>query len=241
MDRRKEVLQAIIKQFIKTAEPVGSNTVLVSYQFNVSPATIRNDMVILEKEELIYQPHTSAGRVPTTKGYRLYVDEIADFATAREMAIKQLNSTIKEYKQAQVREALFDAVKLLAHSTNNVSFATLPDNSRTFYLGLSNVLKQPEFTTNTINASQVVEVLENNDNFVNLLQSLDTDDKAKVFIGDENAIEQIQSCSIIVVRYTIDGMSGFLGILGPTRMNYPYNMVIVEEIKKLIENPDTFI
>lgn len=220
---------------------MGSNTVLISYQFNVSPATIRNDMMILEKEELIYQPHTSAGRVPTTKGYRLYVDEIADFETAREAAIKQLNSSIKEYKQAQIREALFDAVKLLAHATNNVSFATLPDNNRTFYLGLSNVLKQPEFATNSISASQVVEVLENNDNFVNLLKSLEIDKKAKVFIGDENAIEQIQSCSIIVVEYTIDGLKGFLGVLGPTRMNYPYNMVIVEEVQKLIENPDTFI
>lgn len=241
MDRRKEVLKAIIKHFVKTAEPVGSNTILVSYHFNVSPATIRNDMMVLEKEDLIYQPHTSAGRVPTTKGYRLYVDEIADFEVARKEAIKELNQAVQSYKKEQVREALFDAVKLLAHTTNNVSFATLPDNSRTFYLGLSNVLKQPEFASNSIHASQVIEVLENNDNFLNLLNSLEIDDKAQVFIGDENAIEQIQSCSIIVTKYTINGLSGFFGVLGPTRMNYPYNMVIVEEIKKLIENQDRLI
>lgn len=241
MDRRKEVLKAIIKHFVKTAEPVGSNTILVSYQFNVSPATIRNDMMVLEKEELIFQPHTSAGRVPTTKGYRLYVDEIADFEGARKEALKELNQKIQSYKQEQVRETLFDGVKLLAHATNNVSFATLPDNSRTFYLGLSNVLKQPEFASNTIHASQVVEVLENNDNFINILKSLEIDEKVQVFIGAENAIEQIQSCSIIVTQYTIDNFTGFFGVLGPTRMNYPYNMVVVEEIKKLIEKPNRLI
>lgn len=241
MDRRKEVLKAIIKHFVKTAEPVGSNTILVSYQFNVSPATIRNDMMVLEKEELIFQPHTSAGRIPTTKGYRLYVDEIADFEGARKEALKELNQKIQSYKREQVREALFDGVKLLAHATNNVSFATLPDNSRTFYLGLSNVLKQPEFASNTIQASQVVEVLENNDNFINILKSLEIDEKVQVFIGAENAIEQIQSCSIIVTQYTIDNFTGFFGVLGPTRMNYPYNMVIVEEIKKLIEKPNRLI
>ncbi len=241
MDRRKEVLKAIIKHFVKTAEPVGSNTVLVSYEFNVSPATIRNDMMILEKDELIFQPHTSAGRVPTNKGYRLYVDEIADFELARKQALKQLDASIEQYKQAQVREALFDAVKLLAHTTNNASFATLPDNDRTFYLGISNVLKQPEFVSNSVNASQVIEVLENNDNFITLLKNLDIDSKVKVFIGEENAIEQIQSCSIIVAQYTIADFTGYIGVLGPTRMNYPYNMVIVEEIKKLMENKDRLI
>jgi heat-inducible transcriptional repressor len=61
IDRRLEVLRAIVQHFVETAEPVGSNTILVSYKFQVSPATIRNDMASLEKEGLIYQPHTSSG------------------------------------------------------------------------------------------------------------------------------------------------------------------------------------
>ena len=73
-ERRKKVLNAIVKHFIQTAEPVGSQTILVSYHFHVSPATIRNDMMSLEEQGYIYQPHTSAGRVPTDKGYRAFVD-----------------------------------------------------------------------------------------------------------------------------------------------------------------------
>lgn len=238
MDRKKEVLKAIVKHFIKTAEPVGSNTVLVSYNFAVSPATIRNDMAWLENESLIFQPHTSAGRVPTNKGYRMFVDEIADFKTARKEALQTLEKVLEERHQEKIRERLFEVVNLLAKATNNVSFATVPDNERTFFLGLANVLKQPEFASNSIKASRVIEVLENNDNFINLLNSLDISTQARAFIGEENAIEEIQSCSIIVCKYEIEGYTGFFGILGPTRMNYPYNIALVEEIKKLLEAPN---
>ena len=77
-ERKKRVLQAIVKHFVETAEPVGSNTILVSYQFHVSPATIRNTMADLEELGLIEQPYTSAGRKPTDLGYRVYVDYLMD-------------------------------------------------------------------------------------------------------------------------------------------------------------------
>ena len=234
-DRKQEILRAIVKHFIKTAEPVGSKTILVSYRFHVSPATIRNDMASLEKEGLIYQPYTSAGRVPTDKGYRLYIDEIADYKNAKKKAIEKLNEVKKQYKAEQIREHIYDAVSLLSRATENVSFATLPDNERTFYLGLSNVLKQPEFATDNIRASQVVEVLENNDNFRRTLDTLDIDGNVKIFIGKENILEQIQSCGLMVTSYKKEGFKGYMGILGPTRMNYPFNKVILEEVKKLFE------
>lgn len=66
-ERKKQVLKAIINHFVDTAEPVGSKTILVSYKFKVSPATIRNDMAQLEKAGYISQPHTSAGRIPTDR------------------------------------------------------------------------------------------------------------------------------------------------------------------------------
>lgn len=235
MDRKQQILKAIVKHFVQTAEPVGSKTILVSYHFSVSPATIRNDMASLEKEGLIYQPYTSAGRVPTDQGYRLYVDEIADYKEAKKKAIQRLKNVQQQYKAEKIREHIYDAVSLLSRATENVSFATLPDNNRTFYLGLSNVLKQPEFALNNIQASQVVEVLENDDNFRRLLEELDIDDSIKIFIGKENILEQIQSCSVIVTKYEKDGFQGYMGIIGPTRMNYPFNKAILEEIKKLFQ------
>jgi len=236
MDRRQEVLQAIIKHFINTAEPVGSETIIVSYKFSVSPATIRNDMAALEKEGYIYQPHTSAGRIPTDLGYRLFIDEMADFEGARKQALVALKQVRKDYALQKVKEKMYDAVELIARSTQNVSFATLPDNNRTFYLGLANVLRQPEFLSDSVMASQVIEVLEKHDNFINLLKELEIDNSIKTFIGKENILEQIQSCSLMVTKYHLEGYQGFFGILGPTRMNYPFNSAIMEEIKKLLES-----
>ena len=76
-DRRLKVLSAIVTDYVRTREPVGSRALVERYRLGVSPATIRNDMAVLEDEGYIHQPHTSAGRVPTEKGYRLFVDQIA--------------------------------------------------------------------------------------------------------------------------------------------------------------------
>lgn len=234
MDRKQEVLKAIIKHFVSTAEPVGSQTILVSYKFNVSPATIRNDMASLEKEGLIYQPHTSAGRIPTDSGYRLFLDEMADYEASRKKAVAVLKQVTQQYKTEKIKSKIYDAVELIARATENVSFATLP-NSRTFYLGLANVLRQPEFLNDSVRASQVIEVLEKHDRFVNILYELEIDETVKSFIGKENIMEQIQSCGLIVSQYNVEGFKGFIGILGPTRMNYPFNQMIIEEVKKLLE------
>ena len=76
-DRRLEVLRAIVEDYVATHEPVGSKALVERHHLGVSPATIRNDMAALEEEGYIAQPHTSAGRIPTDKGYRLFVDRLA--------------------------------------------------------------------------------------------------------------------------------------------------------------------
>lgn len=236
MDRRRSILNAIIREFIETAEPVGSHAIVVGYHFSVSPATIRNEMVNLEEEGLLYQPHTSAGRVPTDTGYRLYVDELADFEEAEKQAEKALQKVLHEYAIQKAREKIYDAVRILAHATGNASFATLPDNRRTFYLGLSNVLRQPEFTRDPMRASQVVEVLEDTDHFIQTLRQLNIGENTKIFIGKENILQQIQSCAIVVSPYRIGNFEGFFGLLGPTRMKYPFNYAMVKKVKELVEN-----
>ena len=76
-DRRLDVLRAIVEDYVATQEPVGSRSLLDRHQLGVSPATIRNDMAALEDDGYIMQPHTSAGRIPTDKGYRLFVDRLS--------------------------------------------------------------------------------------------------------------------------------------------------------------------
>ena len=75
-DRKLDVLRAIVEDYVSTQEPVGSKALVERHELGVSPATVRNDMAVLEEEGYITQPHTSAGRIPTDKGYRLFVDKL---------------------------------------------------------------------------------------------------------------------------------------------------------------------
>jgi len=96
-------------------------------------------------------------------------------------------------------------------------------------------LKQPEFSSDAVHASQVLEVFEHSDNFINTLNELNVGDEIKAFVGEENIIPQIQSCSIIVTRYSVRGFDGFFGLLGQKRMNYAFNIAMLEQIKSLLE------
>ncbi len=128
-ERKKKVLQAIIQDYIENAEPVGSRAVAKKYDLGVSPATIRNEMSDLEDLGYIEQPHTSAGRVPSDKGYRYYVDNLMDqqSLTAQEMAI------IKEAFAIQLTEMddfMRSCCQLIAKLTNYTTMISMPERNR---------------------------------------------------------------------------------------------------------------
>ena len=118
MDSRKEkILEAVVLDYIETAEPVGSRTISKKYDLGVSSATIRNEMADLEEMGLIEQPHTSAGRIPSEAGYRYYVDYLMNKSDIQEEAKQLITSTIHN-KREQVGELLRDSMKMLAEVTN---------------------------------------------------------------------------------------------------------------------------
>lgn len=118
MDSRKEkILEAVVLDYIETAEPVGSRTISKKYDLGVSSATIRNEMADLEEMGLIEQPHTSAGRIPSEAGYRYYVDYLMHKSDIQEEAKQLITNTIHN-KREQVGEVLRDSMKLLADVTN---------------------------------------------------------------------------------------------------------------------------
>jgi heat-inducible transcriptional repressor len=127
-DRKLEVLRAIVEDYIATNEPVGSKSLVDRHNLNVSSATIRNDMAALEEEGLIAQPHTSAGRVPTDAGYRLFVDrltEIKPLSAAEKRAIATfLDGAV------DLDDVLHRAVRALAQLTRNVAVVQYPTLAR---------------------------------------------------------------------------------------------------------------
>lgn len=234
MDPRKQrILQAIVEQFIQSASPVGSKLLYEEYDFDVSPATIRNEMAALEREGFIAQPHTSAGRVPTSLAYRLFVDRMKLNLQVMQQAKQDIELAKREFYLNKAKEKLHELVSILASVTSNVCFATLPENRRLFYMGISNVLRQPEFLSNPAAATKVVEVLEHQ--FAELLDSLEIGVEPQFYIGKENLIPQIQSCSLLVQRYEYRGFSGVIGVLGSVRMNYAYNLAALKSAVDLLD------
>jgi len=232
--RQQKILKAIIEQFIQTALPVGSKLIYEEYDLNVSPATIRNEMAVLEREGFIKQPHTSAGRIPTSQAYRLFVDQLKYNLKLLNKAKEDIKGIRHQYYLDRAKEKLYQMVSILATATQNVSFATLPDKKHLFYMGISHVLRQPEFQADPSKATQVIEVLETR--FSDLLDDLNIGEEPSFYIGEENLIPEIQSCSLLVQQYSYKGFKGAMGILGATRMNYAYNMAALKSAIDLLND-----
>ncbi len=127
-DRRFQVLRAIVSDYVATHEPVGSKSLVDRHQLGVSPATIRNDMAVLEDEGYIAQPHTSAGRIPTDKGYRLFVDRLSQVKPMSAGERRAIQAFLSE--AVDLEDVLRRSVRLLAQLTRQVAFVQYPALSR---------------------------------------------------------------------------------------------------------------
>ena len=127
-DRSLEVLRVIVQDYVASREPVGSKSIVERHSFGVSAATIRNDMALLEEEELIVAPHTSSGRVPTDKGYRVFVDQLADLrplSGAQRQAIETFLG-----QSIDLDDVLARTVRLLSQLTHQVALVQYPTLTR---------------------------------------------------------------------------------------------------------------
>jgi heat-inducible transcriptional repressor len=129
LDRRRlDVLRAIVEDYVATQEPVGSKALVERHNLGVSPATIRNDMALLEEEGYIHQPHTSAGRVPTDKGYRLFVDRLTNVKPLTQAERRAIHSFLDE--SVDLDDVVSRTVRLLAQLTRQVAVVQYPSLSR---------------------------------------------------------------------------------------------------------------
>ena len=227
--RQQKILQAIVEQYAEVASPVGSS--LLAKVFNVSSATIRAEMAELERSGYIAQPHTSAGRVPTDKGYRFYVNNIQNSAKetlAENRAEKALTSRVGH---GGVPERMIrNAVDTLVELTHNLGLATI--GNQLYMSGLSNLFGQPEFT----NGGQVQQVASFLDNLEPWLREAAPNQPLSVYIGSENPIGRSAQCSLIISRFRSPySDASYIGVLGPTRQSYRDVMGLVEHAGRALE------
>ena len=220
-DRKQEILNIIIKEHIKTGAPVGSSIVVDRYKSDISSATIRNEMSSLENDDYIIQPHTSAGRVPTEKAYRLYLDNL------KEKKVNDQNAKILDQNLSKADEDSFKkTAKELARLSGNAVFWAIHKNNL-YYTGISNLLTQPEFIqTNLI--LDISAVIDRVDEIISEIFE-DIKEEPEILVGSTNPFGNF--CSTIIVKYKKDDNIGLFGILGPMRMDYENNLALVNYIK----------
>lgn len=238
-DRQREILFAIIEEYAELATPVGSVT--LAKLFDVSSATIRAEMVKLEEMGLIKQPHTSAGRVPTDAGYRLYVNQLQEKMENRSTAEKEEPEMPKDRTtkalatriQAQTRAdyAIRSAVDSLVDLTGNLGLATVGD--QLYISGFGNLFSQPEFSQ----ANQVQSVAKLLDNIKPWLREVSPNEAINVYIGTENPIGKTSNVSLIVSRFRSPFSDrSYIGVLGPTRQSYRRVMSLVRNAGIMLED-----
>ena len=230
-DRQQKVLSAIVEQYAEVASPVGSN--LMAKLFNVSSATIRAEMAELERLGFIAQPHTSAGRVPTDKGYRFYVNNLSDVGsggfTLSEGRSERALATRVQQAGAPER-TIRNAVDTLVELTHNLGLATI--SNQLYMSGLSNLFGQPEF----INSVQVQQVAGLLDNLEPWLREAAPNEPLSVYIGQENPIGRTAGCTLIIGRFRSPFSDhSYIGTLGPTRQSYREVMNLVARAGQELE------
>ncbi len=230
-DRQIKILAAIIEQYAEVASPVGS--VMLAQLFNVSSATIRSEMARLEEMGLIAQPHTSAGRVPTDLGYRLYVNSITEAGPTQQptfdrsaRAIEARVNTHSDRADRTIRSAVDSLVDL----TQNLGLATIGDEL--YISGMGNLFSQPEFMTGT-HAQSVARLL---DNLEPWLREAAPNEPLNVYIGAENPIGKTSGASLIISRFRSPySDNSYIGVLGPTRQSYGKVMHLVRHTGAMLE------
>lgn len=229
-DRQAKILATIIEQYAEVAAPVGS--VMLAKIFNVSSATIRNEMVELERAGYIKQPHTSAGRIPTDKGYRFYVNNIReDQQLPTQQAVRNSKAIATRVSgSGEPVLAIKSAVDSLVQLTHNLGIATI--GNQLYVAGYSNLFGQPEFL-DPIQSREVARLL---DNLEPWLREVSPNEALNVYIGTENPIGRSADVSLIISKYRSPYSDhSYIGVLGPTRQSYRSVMGLVEQTGRTLE------
>jgi heat-inducible transcriptional repressor len=227
-NRQNHILSAIIEQYAEVASPVGSS--LLAKVFGVSSATIRAEMAELERIGLIKQPHTSAGRIPTDRGYRYYVNNLATEKVTKIEGRAERAIATRVHGGGMPERTIRNAVDTLVELTHNLGLATI--GNQLYISGLSNLFGQPEF----IQTAQVQQVAQLLDNLEPWLREAAPNEPLSVYIGEENPIGRNAGCSLIISRFQSSYSDrSYIGVLGPTRQSYRDVMMLVRRAGQELE------
>ena len=220
-ERKKRILQAIVNDYVKFAEPIASKIIADKYDLDLSSATIRNEMAELEELGLIEKTHTSSGRVPSDLGYRYYVDSLMDYYDVSNEELTNL----ADYLEG-CGKMLTDISKMLSGLTHYTTISM--DEKDMVLYGRNNVFDYPEFR-DIERLKKFMYLMEEEERIREIVDSY-TNTDITIRIGEENNFDEVKDYSVVTFNYKDEGT---IAIIGPKRMDYSR---VVSYIRYLLDN-----
>lgn len=230
--RQIEILKQIVKEYIDTAEPIGSETLEKKYDLGISPATIRNEMAAMVKKNYLAKPYSSSGRVPTSKAIKLYVSELMkekELSVAEEVETKEKIWDLRENESHFLRAA----TKKLAEKTGVLAVCTTTEGDF-FCAGYSNILDMPEFFDIDV-TKNLLEILDDVSYFDTIYRRIH--EKFGVLMGEDFDEEIFKPYGFVFSKFhTKRDHEGSIGVIGPARMHYEQVVPLVRHFGLLIDD-----
>ncbi len=231
-ERQIKIIQAVVQEYTQTAQPVGSETIDKKYNLGVSPATIRNEMARLEDLGYLVQPHTSAGRIPTPQAIKLYVTELMKLETlpvVEEVEIKERLWDIRD----RLDQILKESARLLSEKTQVVGLA-LSEDGDIYSSGYAHLLDLPEFFDIDVTKT-VLSLVESPEEILDIFRQVQSQQAIHFLLGDELKHEPLQQCAVVYTDFTIGSKRGYVGVIGPMRLNYSRTLPLIEHLHDLLD------
>jgi heat-inducible transcriptional repressor len=230
--RQTQILKAIIEEYIETAMPVGSETIEKKYDLGVSPATIRNDMVALTKQGFLQKPHSSAGRTPTPRALKFYVDQLMEekkMSLTDEVKAKEEVWDVRNNLDALMEEA----TQALAERTGNLAIGAIDEEDKFWHSGYSNIFQNPEFSDIAL-CENLFSMLEEAERLNQLFFGRGTASSVEVLFGEELGWQELSPIGVVTTRFRVRDKDAALGVVGPYRLSYPRIIPIVKYFGNMI-------
>jgi len=224
--RNIDILKIIVDEYLATGEVLGSKLLLKKYDLWVSSATVRNDMAKLEKLELVYQPYNSAGRLPTSKGLRAFVNYLMESTPEyflQEKNVSDQNDFIK------LSDYIHSITLDLSKNTKEIAFFAIPYKHILEYCWIPKFLEK-NHSTIWDDIFNIISMLEDKFNFMQFIENFPLQDWINIFIWEENFTPFLKDYTIVLKKVIVDWEIWYIWILGGLKMNYSFNISAVRWI-----------
>ena len=230
-ERQERILKDVIVEYIDSARPISSQSIEKKHGFDFCSATIRHEMQQLTELGFLYQPHVSAGRIPTDKAYRFFVKDLLKKEKSTQKESLEIKKILEDEKQ-DILNFTNSLLKFLTEKSLSLVTINLLEEEFFWKDGWGGILREPEsrerdFTNEFIN---LLDIFEKD------VRSFEINTKIKIYIGDENPFTKADGFSIIVSKCLFPNKKqGIISLFGPKRMKYKSNINLINSILDVLE------